>query len=107
MALASDMSTRSSRKYRRTDVSTMLPWGSPQVESLNIYHALLGDKTAQEVVHQTQIPYLSLIPSHINLTGAEVEMVNMIAASRAYEATVAAIQNYRRMAERAMEIGRV
>jgi flagellar basal-body rod protein FlgC len=35
------------------------------------------------------------------------EMVNMIAASRAYEANVAAIMNYRKMAERAMEIGRV
>ena len=35
------------------------------------------------------------------------EMVNMIAASRAYEANVAAIQNYRRMAERAMGIGAV
>ncbi|MAF10705.1 flagellar basal body rod protein FlgC [Candidatus Poribacteria bacterium] len=33
------------------------------------------------------------------------EMVNMIAASRAYEANIAAIQNYRRMADKAMTIG--
>ena len=35
------------------------------------------------------------------------EMVNMIAASRAYEANVAAITNYRRMAEKALSIGQV
>jgi len=62
-----------------------------EVESLNIYHALLGDKTAQEVVHQTQIPHLSLMPSHINLTGAEVEMVNMIAREQKLESILAPI----------------
>ncbi len=35
------------------------------------------------------------------------EMVNMIAASRAYEANIAAIQNYRKMADKAMTIGHV
>ncbi|MEO2004485.1 MAG: flagellar basal body rod protein FlgC [Candidatus Poribacteria bacterium] len=35
------------------------------------------------------------------------EMVNMIAASRAYEANIAAIQNYRKMADKAMSIGQV
>ena len=49
------------------------------VEPINIYHALIGDKSPEEVVCQTEISYLSLIPSHINLTGAEVEMVNLIA----------------------------
>ena len=49
------------------------------VEDGNIYHALLGDETPGAVVRDTQIPYLSLIPSHVNLAGAEVEMVNMIA----------------------------
>lgn len=61
------------------------------VESLNIYHALLGDKTAQEVIHETQIRHLSLMPSHINLTGAEVEMVNMIAREQKLESILAPI----------------
>jgi chromosome partitioning protein len=50
-----------------------------EVEQGNIYHALLGHKTPENVTRRTEIPYLSLVPSHINLTGAEVEMVNMIA----------------------------
>ena len=47
-----------------------------EVELANIYHALIGQKAPEA---QTKISFLSLIPSHINLTGAEVEMVNMIA----------------------------
>ena len=52
---------------------------SKKVETANIYHALIGQKETPEVTYETKIPFLSLIPSHINLTGAEVEMVNMIA----------------------------
>lgn len=50
-----------------------------ETEGANIYHALIGLKETAEVSFETKIPFLSLIPSHINLTGAEVEMVNMIA----------------------------
>ena len=50
-----------------------------EVEGGNIYHSLLGHLPIHDVVHLTKIPNLSLVPSHINLTGAEVEMVNMIA----------------------------
>jgi chromosome partitioning protein len=49
------------------------------VEEGNIYHTLLGHLPIQDVLQLTKIPNLSLVPSHINLTGAEVEMVNMIA----------------------------
>ncbi|MEE2831271.1 MAG: AAA family ATPase [Candidatus Latescibacterota bacterium] len=49
------------------------------VEEGNIYHTLLGHLPIQDILQLTKIPNLSLVPSHINLTGAEVEMVNMIA----------------------------
>ncbi len=49
------------------------------VEEGNIYHTLLGHLPIQDILQLTKIPNLSLAPSHINLTGAEVEMVNMIA----------------------------
>ncbi len=52
---------------------------SEEVETANIYHALIGQKETAEVAYETKISFLSLVPSHINLTGAEVEMVNMIA----------------------------
>ena len=49
------------------------------VEGGNIYHTLLGHLPIQDILQLTKVPNLSLAPSHINLTGAEVEMVNMIA----------------------------
>jgi chromosome partitioning protein len=49
------------------------------VEEGNVYHTLLGHLPIQDILQLTKIPNLSLVPSHINLTGAEVEMVNMIA----------------------------
>ena len=61
------------------------------VEEGNIYHCLLGHKEANDVVQETEIPFLSVIPSHIDLTGAEVEMVNMIAREQKLESVVAAM----------------
>ena len=58
---------------------------SAEVEDDNIYHVLLGHKQAAPVIRQTEISYLSLLPSHINLTGAEVELVNEIARERKLE----------------------
>jgi chromosome partitioning protein len=63
-----------------------------EVEQNNIYNLLIGDLPAQEVIHQTEISYLSLIPSHINLTGAEVEMVNMIAREQKLEGLISALK---------------
>jgi chromosome partitioning protein len=40
------------------------------------YEVLIGDIAAMDAVIPTAMPYLSLIPSHINLVGAEIEMVN-------------------------------
>ncbi len=44
-------------------------------EGKSIYEVLLGSLPATEAIHQTQMPFLSMIPSHINLVGAEVELV--------------------------------
>jgi chromosome partitioning protein len=41
------------------------------------YELLLGNIAAREIVQETQMPFLSVIPSHINLVGAEVELVEV------------------------------
>jgi chromosome partitioning protein len=67
---------------------------NPQdVEQLNIYHVLLGDQPAQSVIRDTEISYLSLLPSHINLTGAEIELVNMIAREQKLEGIIAQLRD--------------
>lgn len=41
----------------------------------NIYHMLIGKKTLSEVLQKTIIPGLSVLPSHIDLIGAEIELI--------------------------------
>lgn len=51
------------------------------VES-SIYEALIGEVSAQETVLSTEIPFLDVIPSHINLVGAEIEMIDVMERER-------------------------
>lgn len=43
-----------------------------------IYEVLTGEKTINEVFIATRIPNLFLVPSSINLAGAEIELVSMM-----------------------------
>ncbi len=40
-----------------------------------IYDVIIGQTPAREVVRPTDFPFLSLLPSHIRLVGAEIELV--------------------------------
>lgn len=42
-----------------------------------IYEALIGSENVSNVILDSDIKYLQVIPSHINLVGAEIEMLNM------------------------------
>jgi chromosome partitioning protein len=41
----------------------------------SIYHVLMGEKKIAEVVRRTELEFLELAPSNVDLTGAEVELV--------------------------------
>ena len=41
-----------------------------------VYDCMVNDTPAKDVILKTEIPYLDLIPSHIDLVGAEIEMIN-------------------------------
>jgi chromosome partitioning protein len=42
----------------------------------SIYDCMIGDTQAADTILKTEIPNLDLIPSHIDLVGAELEMIN-------------------------------
>lgn len=42
----------------------------------SIYDLLVNNQPVQELIQKTSVPFLDLIPSHIKLVGAEVELVN-------------------------------
>ena len=43
----------------------------------SVYEVLIGNKNIGEVIINTYMPFLDLLPSNINLVGAEIEMVDM------------------------------
>lgn len=42
----------------------------------SLYDCMVNEATASEVILKTNLGYLDLIPSHIDLVGAEIEMIN-------------------------------
>ena len=66
-----------------------MPKGKPQANATSgvgvnpdhvngsLYECMLGDMAPEDVVQSTRIKNLDLIPSHVDLVGAEVEMVNL------------------------------
>jgi chromosome partitioning protein len=44
--------------------------------NVSLYDCLVNQASASEVILKTEIPNLDLIPSHIDLVGAEIEMIN-------------------------------
>ena len=44
-------------------------------EGDTVYECILGSRSARDIIIDTQMPYFSIIPSHINLVGVEVELV--------------------------------
>ena len=42
----------------------------------SIYSALVGDIPVQEIIRDTEISFLKIIPSHVDLVGSELELVN-------------------------------
>jgi chromosome partitioning protein len=43
----------------------------------HIYHVLIGNKGIKEVIRKTEIPFLDITPSHPDLIGAEIELLDV------------------------------
>ena len=42
----------------------------------SLYDCMVNETSAKDILLKTDVPYLDLIPSHIDLVGAEIEMIN-------------------------------
>ncbi|MDP4261554.1 MAG: AAA family ATPase [Bacteroidota bacterium] len=70
------------------EYKTLLVDGDPQANSTtgvgfdlhnitqSLYDCMVNETRAKEVILKTEIPNLDLLPSHIDLVGAEIEMIN-------------------------------
>ncbi|HHJ53779.1 MAG TPA: ParA family protein [Caldithrix abyssi] len=49
----------------------------PQEQETSTYEVLLGDADLKKAIISTNVPHLDVLPSHIRLVGAEVELVEV------------------------------
>ncbi len=49
----------------------------PRTVSASTYEVLIGRTSLSETILETEMPFLSVAPSHINLVGAEIEIVDV------------------------------
>ena len=48
----------------------------------SIYEVLVQDLPLETVIHKTELSFLDLVPSHLRLAGAEIELVNILAREK-------------------------
>jgi chromosome partitioning protein len=65
----------------------------PKTVSNSIYEVMIGGVQAENAIRETELPYLDLIPSHINLVGAEIEMVDRNQRERILANAIAALRD--------------
>ena len=70
------------------EYKTLLVDGDPQANSTtgvgfdlhnithSLYDCMVNEARIKDVILKSEIPYLDLVPSHIDLVGAEIEMIN-------------------------------
>ncbi len=49
----------------------------PRTIKASVYECLVNDLDPREAIQHTDTPYLDLLPAHIDLVGAEIEMINL------------------------------
>lgn len=49
----------------------------PRTVKTSIYECIINDVSPRDIILETKTPHLYLLPSHIDLVGAEIEMIQM------------------------------
>lgn len=58
-----------------------------------VYDIIVDRLPAQEAIVSTEMPFLSLIPSHINLVGAEIEMIQVVNRENVLKEALSELRN--------------
>ena len=54
----------------------------PRTVASSVYDVLTGSVAIEDAALQTEMPFLDVVPSHINLVGAEIEMIDLVERER-------------------------
>lgn len=65
----------------------------PRNIKLSIYESIIDDVDPKNIILETSTPFLSLLPAHIDLVGAEIEMINLPSRERMMEKVIGKIRD--------------
>lgn len=60
--------------------------------SNSVYEIMVGGVEAEDAIRETELPFLEIIPSHINLVGAEIEMIDRERRERILEKAISGLE---------------
>jgi chromosome partitioning protein len=66
---------------------------NPKEVKNSIYECMVGLSSVQESILPTEVPFLDIIPSHIDLVGAEIEMINLNNRERKMKEALEAVKD--------------
>lgn len=58
----------------------------------SVYEIMVGGVEAEDAIRETELPFLEIIPSHINLVGAEIEMIDRERRERILEKAISGLE---------------
>jgi chromosome partitioning protein len=61
----------------------------PRTVASSVYEVLTGAIPLEDAVLHTAMPYLDVVPSHINLVGAEIEMIDVLEREQVLKRSIA------------------
>ena len=59
----------------------------------SIYEVMIGSAEINDTIRQTELDFLDLVPAHINLVGAEIEMIDRDQRERILTKALAELRN--------------
>jgi len=66
---------------------------NPKEVKNSIYECMVSLSSVQESILATEVPFLDIIPSHIDLVGAEIEMINLNNRERKMKEALEAVKD--------------
>ena len=64
----------------------------PRTVASSIYDVLTGTVAVEDAALHTEMPFLDVVPSHINLVGAEIEMIDLFERERVLKKALAKVR---------------
>jgi chromosome partitioning protein len=65
----------------------------PKNIKTSVYECIIDDLDPNNIILNTQTPYLDLLPAHIDLVGAEIEMINLPGREKMMRRVIQKIRN--------------